>query len=432
MQDSTAWQGRSDAAAAAAAWWSTTGEVDLPLLDSRVIVVDDLEPNLRLLEKMFKSVGITNVYGFTDPRVFASACADLDPDLVLLDLHMPHMSGIEVLAALRASTPRDAFVPVLVLTADITAEARERALAGGAKDFVTKPFDRTEVLLRSRNLLETRLLYRRLQQRSERLRGALDAELARERNGAIAKRMVADRVRAAIDAENLRCVYQPVVDLDSGAIVGYEALARFPGDERRKPENWFGDAIESGLGDDLELLAVRTALGDFANVPEPGFLAVNVSPSFATNPALRDALAAYPGQRVVVELTEHQRVDDYEALWPALDELRVQGVRIAIDDTGSGYSGLQHILRMQPDIVKLDLGLTTGVSTEPARRALVVAMVGFAAEIGAVLVAEGIESPEDLATLRDLGVQWGQGFYLGTPAPLTSDEHGTSRVLGDN
>ncbi len=427
MQESTAGQGPSDAAAVAAAWWSTTGEVDLPLLDARVIVVDDLEPNVRLLEKLFRSVGITNVYGFTDPRVFASACADLDPDLVLLDLHMPHMTGLEVLAALRASAPRDSFLPVLVLTADITPEARERALAGGAKDFVTKPFDRTEVLLRSRNLLETRFLYRRMQQRSERLRGALDAELARERNHALSRRMKADRIQAVLDNRDLRCVFQPVVDLETGVIVGYEALARFSDEDRRKPETWFADAEEAELGHELELLAVRTALERFADIPETAFMAINVSPSFATDPALRDALAAYPGARVVLELTEHQRVEDYDVLFPALDELRVQGVRVAIDDTGAGYSGLQHILRMQPDVVKLDLGVTMGVSAEPARRALTVAMVGFAAEIGAVLVAEGIESAADLATLRDLGVAWGQGFHLGLPAPL-SGRHGTSRA----
>jgi EAL domain-containing protein (putative c-di-GMP-specific phosphodiesterase class I) len=118
-------------------------------------------------------------------------------------------------------------------------------------------------------------------------------------------------------------------------------------------------------------------------------------------------------------LTEHTRIDDYASSNRAFEYLRSLGMRIAVDDAGAGYAGLQHILRLRPDIVKLDQGLTGGIDTDAAKRALATSMVSFAREIGAVLVAEGIETPEQLHVLRDLGVGWGQGFLLGLPGVVS-------------
>ena len=115
-----------------------------------------------LLEKMLRRAGYASVRGTTDARQVLPLYAEFRPDLLLLDLHMPGLTGFEVLERLQGVVGPGDFFPVLVLTADTTAETRERALAGGANDFLTKPFDQTEVLLRVRNLLETRSLHRRL------------------------------------------------------------------------------------------------------------------------------------------------------------------------------------------------------------------------------------------------------------------------------
>jgi EAL domain-containing protein (putative c-di-GMP-specific phosphodiesterase class I) len=120
----------------------------------------------------------------------------------------------------------------------------------------------------------------------------------------------------------------------------------------------------------------------------------------------------------VVELTEHSRVEDYDALLGALDALREGGVRIAVDDAGAGYAGLQHILRLHPEILKLDTALTPGIDNDPVRRALAASLLTFADEIGAVIVAEGIETPQELDTLRSLGIPWGQGYHLARPGAL--------------
>jgi EAL domain-containing protein (putative c-di-GMP-specific phosphodiesterase class I) len=129
------------------------------------------------------------------------------------------------------------------------------------------------------------------------------------------------------------------------------------------------------------------------------------------------------GRRLVLELTEHSRVDDYPRLLGSLDALRYQGVRVAVDDTGAGYAGLHHILRLLPDILKLDVDLIRGIDTDPIRRALTGSLVAFAAELGAAVIAEGIETPEELKTLDDLGVTWGQGYHLARPGPLPLPIH---------
>lgn len=131
---------------------------------ARILIIDDQEADILLLERMLEQAGYTEVTGITDPRLALSAFLETQPDLVLLDLIMPEVDGFTVLSRLRARIPRGDYVPILVLTADEAPEARRRALAEGAKDFLTKPFDRGEVLLRIGNLLETRLLHLRLQE----------------------------------------------------------------------------------------------------------------------------------------------------------------------------------------------------------------------------------------------------------------------------
>jgi EAL domain-containing protein (putative c-di-GMP-specific phosphodiesterase class I) len=133
-------------------------------------------------------------------------------------------------------------------------------------------------------------------------------------------------------------------------------------------------------------------------------------------------------RRVVLELTEHDAVTEYDELGTALDRLRDLGIRVAIDDAGSGYSSLQHILRLRPDIIKLDIALTRGIDADPARRALAEALVSFGREIGALITAEGIETAEQLDTLRRIGARYGQGYHLARPAALPLDA-GTPNAL---
>jgi EAL domain-containing protein (putative c-di-GMP-specific phosphodiesterase class I) len=149
--------------------------------------------------------------------------------------------------------------------------------------------------------------------------------------------------------------------------------------------------------------------------PHEIFMSVNVSPATTVSPELAALVADAPAHRVVVELTEHHRIDCYDALLGALDRLRAHGARIAVDDAGAGHAGLQHILRLHPEVLKLDMALTRGIDADPARRALATALVHFAEDIDSVIVAEGVETIEELDVLRSLAVRCAQGYLLGLP-----------------
>jgi putative two-component system response regulator len=142
---------------------------DDELTEARILVVDDQEANVRLLERILQRAGYANVASTTDPRQVLAMYGELDPDLIVLDLHMPHMDGFEVMEELGKRVPDGSYLPILVLTADATPQARQRALSMGARDFLTKPFDHDEALLRIRNLLETRSLHLRLKDQNEAL-----------------------------------------------------------------------------------------------------------------------------------------------------------------------------------------------------------------------------------------------------------------------
>ena len=234
---------------------------------------------------------------------------------------------------------------------------------------------------------------------------------------------ILDVLRAGVVANPaLNMVLQPVVDLRSGRIIGAEALARFKSEPYRTPDLWFEDARHFGLGTPLELLAIEIALGKLKDMPAGTYLAVNASPETLVSSELRALIGRYPFDRIVIELTEHARVDDYDAVQEAVAWFRSRGVRLAVDDAGAGFASFQHILRLQPDIIKLDRSLTSGVDANPVRHALASAMVTFAASLGAKICAEGIETAAEIACLQQLGIASGQGYFLGKPGPLPLPE----------
>jgi EAL domain-containing protein (putative c-di-GMP-specific phosphodiesterase class I) len=227
------------------------------------------------------------------------------------------------------------------------------------------------------------------------------------------------RLRAVLsDPDVLSLVFQPIVDVVNDEVVAVEALARFDVTPYRSPDVWFSEAHENGFGVELELLAVTRALAELPMLPESVALSINAGPETVMAPGFHEAIFGVPAHRVIVELTEHNAIDDYPGLVDSLRSLRQKGTRISIDDTGSGYSSLAHILKLAPDLIKLDRDLVSGIDVDPVRRALAAALVSFAAETGAQIVAEGVETEDELMVLRQLGLRYAQGYYLGRPATL--------------
>ena len=228
------------------------------------------------------------------------------------------------------------------------------------------------------------------------------------------------RLTELLAGGRLRSAYQPIVQLDGRAVEGVEALLRIELDGMWLPPGpFFEQASIAGLSLPLELAALAVALGGLDDLPAPAFLAVNASPSTILAPAFLVHLRNVDLGRVIIEITEKETISDYGPINRLFDALRRDGLRIAIDDTGAGSSSLRHVIQLRPDVVKLDTSLVDQIGTDHVQRALVTALVRFTADIGATLIAEGIEQPRQTALLRDLGVRLGQGFALGMPGPLT-------------
>jgi EAL domain-containing protein (putative c-di-GMP-specific phosphodiesterase class I) len=245
-------------------------------------------------------------------------------------------------------------------------------------------------------------------------------EIDTDLKAAVAVKEKEDRIRGVIDSRQLSIVYQPIWKLGNARPVGFECLARFAATPQRPPDRWFAEAGETGLGTELELTAIRLALGAATALPPDIYLAVNASPQTLLSEQLAAALNGIPPRQIVLEITEHAHIDDYDDLRAALLPLRARGVRLAVDDAGAGYCTLRHILQLQPDLIKLDMSLTRNINLDPARRALASALVVFARDTGSCIIAEGVETASELNILQSIGVQKAQGFFLGRP--LSFDE----------
>ena len=227
----------------------------------------------------------------------------------------------------------------------------------------------------------------------------------RRRNAAIERRL-----RPLIDRGGPVVLLQPIVDLATGRRVGAEALSRFPQDWHQPPDEVFADAGHIGERETLELAALDRAAAHLPGVT--GYVAMNISPATLFTPAGTSFLARLPLDRVVLELSEHDPIEDYPRLRAVLAPLRARGMRLAVDDVGAGYSSLRHIVATRPDVVKLDRSIVDGVAGDTVLPVVVRALVDLAGAVDATVVAEGVETAADATALTGLGVALGQGWHF--------------------
>jgi len=259
--------------------------------------------------------------------------------------------------------------------------------------------------------------------------GLAAAQIDRDRaaKGAAAERQA--RIETVIREGGLSTLLQPIFDFAQTAPVGFECLSRFEAEPRRTPDVWFAEAAEVGLGVDLELAAIRRAIETARPLPDHVYVTVNASAEALVASRFADAIAGIAPERLVIELTEHAMVAEYETLLARLAPLRARGAKLAIDDAGAGYAGLQHFVQLKPDLIKLDMALTRNIDRDPARRALTSALIFYARETGSQIIAEGIETTDELQTLTMLGIRRGQGYLLGRPCRIAEAVSLVSRDL---
>lgn len=556
---------------------------------ARILIIDDEPANVRLLERLLLSGGFAEVRGTTDPRTAVALFDEMKPDLVMLDLQMPHLDGFGVMDALRSRIASNDFLPVLVLTADTTRETRDRALSGGAKDFLTKPLERTEVLLRTRNLLETRYLHLALKDENRELeaklvyqafhdsltglanrvlfRDRVEHTIARVERGdqaavlfldlddfkgvndtlghaegdrllvAIAERLLkatrgcdtvariggdefavlldglahhdealivvkrigelmrqpvplqgreftvgasigiayaatdiridellrnadvamyrakadgkgghavfepsmhaaliarlemADDLRHALSRGELRVLYQPVIQLDTGKVTGVEALARWHNPDRDSTASaaFIPLAEETGLIVPIGRWVLREACTQARRwqlASEDGIaptMSVNVSgrqlqdPNFTNDVASILSESQLPPDRLILEITESVLIANTEVALERLHELKALGVRIAIDDFGTGYCNLSYLQKFPLDIMKIDRSFVSNMAATVGDAALASTIVGLATQLKLDTVAEGVEFTEQHDQLIALGCNYAQGYLFARP-----------------
>jgi EAL domain-containing protein (putative c-di-GMP-specific phosphodiesterase class I) len=247
--------------------------------------------------------------------------------------------------------------------------------------------------------------------RAQTPRGTSPAQADIERDIVAARQRLID----VLERGNLTIAMQPIIDVKRDRWDSVEALFRFP--DGRGPEVWLREAEEMGLGVELELLAIRTALARTPELPPGIGLSINASPSLILDPRLSHAIyqSGIVFERLTLEITEHAAVTEYDEIKAALLPLRERGVLLAVDDTGAGYASFGHVLKLRPDVIKLDRSMIVNIASDPAKRAFVTAVVLFALELDASITAEGIETRDELHALAALGVDHAQGHHLARP-----------------
>lgn len=234
-----------------------------------------------------------------------------------------------------------------------------------------------------------------------------------------ARESAAREVRDAMAKGAPRIVFQPVYNISQRAVRSFECLSRFDVAPQRPPDEWFRLADEAGVGLPLELCAIEKALQNLHAFPATCSLSVNCSPSLILSGRLEPVLSAMRvPSRVTLEITEHAIVQDYAALAASLAPLRALGAGVAVDDAGAGFASMRHILNLAPDIIKLDMSLTRNIHEDGKRRALAKGLTSFAHEIDSLVIAEGVESGDELEMLQRLDVDCAQGYFLARPLGL--------------
>jgi EAL domain-containing protein (putative c-di-GMP-specific phosphodiesterase class I) len=379
----------------------------------RVLLADD-ELGLR--------VALTELLSHEDRVELVGTAADAEeairiaetnlPDVALVDVRMPEGGGPHAARGITRVSPG---TRVIALSAYEDRKNVLEMLRAGAVGYLVKGTAADELVdgIQKVAMGGTSLS-------AEVLSGVvaeLATQLRREEIEQETDQVLRGDIERFVSGHGVWMVFHPIMDLETREEIGMEALARFGSIPVKPPDRWFAEATALELGLQLELRTIKEALQGLPRIPDSAFLSINCSHRAAESPELAERLDGVE-KRIVLEITEHEAIEDYAALAEALEPLRARGLRVAVDDVGAGYASLRHAQQLAPDMVKMDISLTRTIDLDAGRRALAAALISFAAETNMTIIAEGIETAGELQALRELGVRYGQGFYLARPAPL--------------
>ncbi|WP_439865388.1 EAL domain-containing response regulator [Pseudomonas antarctica] len=400
-----------------------------------LLIVDD-EPQVRkLLETLLQHEGYLTLTASSGEEAL-QLVAQQPPDLILLDIMMPGMDGYEVASQLK-SDEATANIPIIMLSALSESSARVSGLETGAEEFLSKPVERVELWLRVRNLL-------RLKARGDQLKNhslMLEQQL-QQNTGAVAGMNVHDlarkdleaALRLAVDQGDFTVHYQPKLELAGGQICALEALLRWerPGYGAVSPAVFVPILESLGLIVSVGRWVIKTVCEQIAEWQRgeigPVEVSVNVSGHQLIEGDLISDISRILAQTGVeahwleVELTEGSLMENTQHTIDSLQRLRAMGVKISIDDFGTGYSSLAYLRRFPIDTLKIDIAFIREVTTNPQDAAIARTIIELAHSLNLRAVAEGVETQEQLAFLKEAGCDQIQGYLFSRPLPVTTLE----------
>jgi EAL domain-containing protein (putative c-di-GMP-specific phosphodiesterase class I)/CheY-like chemotaxis protein len=367
--------------------------------EAKILVVDDEPDALEMLKFRLDKEKFQVITASQGIEALERAARE-QPSLILLDVLMPGLSGYEVCQRLKAREETKA-IPIIMLTVRAETESKIEALNMGADDYITKPFEIKELVARIRVALR---------------RGGVKI-----RPDDQAKEERLKELRRIIDERDVSCLFQPVVHFPSRSIFGYEALTRGPqGSDLADPTALFTLAEEAGMVFELERVCREKILRAAKDLPPTQVLFLNLNPRLISDPRSKEGNLFKSRQigvgEMVLEITERTAIKDFESFRKALERLKILGIRVAIDDTGSGYSSLQAIAELKPEFLKLDMSIVRDIDKDEIKQSLVETILHLSRNMGGLAIGEGIERVEEYRTLSDLGVEYGQGYLFARPA----------------
>ena len=370
-----------------------------------VLVVDDDEALGRTLRRVLEAADFEVVVA-QNGTMAVQLIMSRSFDVIVTDIQMPGMTGVELLGIVRAY---DLDVPVILMTGAPSLETAMEAISLGALQYLAKPVV-NDVLVKA--VQRASRLHRMAEMKRDALRlaGAQDM-LAGDRAGLQA------RFESAL--ASMWIAFQPIVDAKRRKIFGYEALMRTKEASLPHPGAVLTAAERLDRLPDLGRRVRELAAESFEKAPAHAVLFVNLHTRDLLDPSLYETTAplARFADRVVLEITERAAIEDVKDIQARVSVLRCNGYRIAIDDLGAGYAGLSSFAALEPEIVKLDMSLIRNVHQSEVRQRLVGSMTALCKEMEMLVVAEGIEIPEERNSVQAVGCDLLQGYLFAKPGP---------------
>lgn len=373
----------------------------------QIFLVDDDPSITKMLRMLLETRGYTVAIANSGKEALRNISGQTD--LILLDLILPDQAGFEICRKLRQNH-KTAHIPIIMLTAKLLSEDIIEGLYLGADDYLTKPFEYEELIARMEAVMRRQGAY-----------PFQNVNLPGEDN-------IIEELRKLIDEELIVSFMQPVYQLEPMKIIGFEALTR-PKTKSilANPEFLFKAAVQYGFYQDLEILSWRKALEKAEGFITTEKLFLNCNPYLVEGPKFLSIQSLFEHsslkpENVILEITERSAISDFQIFYEHLKRYRDFGFKFAIDDVGGGYASLESIVRTKPEVVKIDRHIVCDLYEDPFKQSIIKFIVTFCKENNILSIAEGIENKKDLQTIKSLGVDAAQGFYLCKPTPKVDVE----------